>query len=285
MAQSDRWPQLCKLVEIDDGLAVRESGQWTEDKLWFWNSYIDITTRAMVGNPKWQAGLTYVDLFGGAGVCRITTSGKRVPGSPLIAANAPKAFRSILVCEMNPERAAACSTRLSLSPAAMSSRVFVGSCHEMIHEIVKHIPSRSLTLAFIDPDDLSFDFETLQVLAQGRQVDFLLLFADAMDLVRNVETYVKQDQSKLDAMLGSDSDWRSRWNALQNRSAPNVRSMFLEIYKSQIQNKLGYRGFRDRVIEGPKGPLYSIVYASKHERGLEFWDKITKKERTGGLLF
>ncbi len=39
--------------------------------------------------------------------------------------------------------------------------------------------------------------------------------------------------------------------------------------------------FGEEVIKGKNGPLYRLVFASKHERGLEFWDKITKKELGG----
>jgi hypothetical protein len=86
----DRWPDLCKLYEADDGLPAREVGSWTEDKLYFWNRYIDITTKAMIGNPQWPAGLAYVDLFAGPGICRLKETGRRIPGSTLIAANSPK---------------------------------------------------------------------------------------------------------------------------------------------------------------------------------------------------
>jgi hypothetical protein len=69
----DRWPELCEFVERDDGLPVRPIKHWTEDKLYFWNGYIHITTTAMVGNPKWPAGVFYVDLFGGPVLLRRAT--------------------------------------------------------------------------------------------------------------------------------------------------------------------------------------------------------------------
>jgi hypothetical protein len=50
--KKDRWPELCELVEQDDGLPTRDAGPWTEDKLFFWNRYIDITTTSMVGHPQ-----------------------------------------------------------------------------------------------------------------------------------------------------------------------------------------------------------------------------------------
>lgn len=70
----NRWPELCRSVSQDDGLPVREVGHWSEKKLFFWNRYIEITTVATVGHPKWQAGLIYVDLFAGPGVCMIKGS-------------------------------------------------------------------------------------------------------------------------------------------------------------------------------------------------------------------
>ena len=56
--RKDRWPELCDRVAADDGLPTRSDvGAWTEDKLYYWNRYIEITTNAMVGNPKWQGGI------------------------------------------------------------------------------------------------------------------------------------------------------------------------------------------------------------------------------------
>ncbi len=71
------------------------------------------------------------------------------------------------------------------------------------------------------------------------------------------------------------------WAALKNRSGTNVRELFPKIYERQIQKHLNYVGLRREVVNGPHGPLYSLLYASKHERGLEFWDKIAKKELGG----
>jgi three-Cys-motif partner protein len=150
----DRWPALCRAFAQDDGLPVREVGSWTEDKLYFWNRYIDITTRAMVGHPKWPEGLVYVDLFAGPGVCFVKESRKRVPGSALIAANAPKPFRFILASELDAGYAEALSARLKASPAREVSEVFPGDCNTRVNDIAKKIPRRALTLAFIDPENL-----------------------------------------------------------------------------------------------------------------------------------
>src|SRR5207249_4737603 len=114
----DRWQELCKLVQEDDGLPVREVRHWTQEKLWFWNRYIEITTSAMVGKPQWSAGLVYVDLFGGPGALRLRNSRRKIPGSPLIAAHSPKPFERILICEKDKKLADACDRRLASSPAS-----------------------------------------------------------------------------------------------------------------------------------------------------------------------
>ena len=100
---TSRWLRLLDQVSGDDLLPVRESGYWAEHKLFFWNRYVEITTQAMVGNPVWTGGVVYVDLFCGPGISVIRDSKKRIPGSPLIAANSPKPFSKILLCEINPE--------------------------------------------------------------------------------------------------------------------------------------------------------------------------------------
>lgn len=209
----NRWPDLCRFVERPDGLPTRDAGPWTEDKLWFWNRYVDISTSSMVGHPKWREGLVYVDLFGGPGICEIRSSGHRFPGSPLIAAHASKPFRSLLVCEFSSSLADALEARLRKSPAAGSSTVFRGDCNTRVTDIAHAIPTGALTLAFVDPEGLHIPFTTLATLAACGRVDLLILLADSMDIVRNVDLYYQQKDSNLDQMLGVNSMWRTKWEA------------------------------------------------------------------------
>lgn len=149
----NQWGQLCELVKDDDGLPVRPAGEWTREKLFFWHRYIEITTRAMAGNPKW-AGLTYIDLFAGPGVCCSRESKTRYPGSCLIAANASKFFNKLILCEESPELAAALQARIDAHGAGDRSTVLVGDCNDRIDDIVRLMPSGSLNVAFVDPTGL-----------------------------------------------------------------------------------------------------------------------------------
>jgi three-Cys-motif partner protein len=276
--RKDRWPELCKLVERDDGLPVRTVGSWTVDKLWFWNAYIDITTSAMVGRPEWSA-IVYVDLFAGPGVCA-TDTGQRFPGSALIAANAPKPFSRLLACERAPENAGTLERRLALTGNAANCKVLVGDCNQIVGELAQQIPDRALTLAFIDPEGLHVAYETIETLARRGQVDLLILFPDGMDIVRNVDFYKKQPHSKLDAFLGPSSKWRERFDNLASRDADLVRNLFTDVDKEQL-SRLGYSQFSHETMRWRHVPLYRVIYASKHPRGLDFWNKITKRDRGG----
>lgn len=276
----DRWPELCEFVAEDDGLPCRPAGAWTKEKLFTWNRYLEITTTAMATNPKWSA-LVYVDLFGGPGVCKLKETKKRFPGSALLAAYAPKPFSKILVCEQKAKVAQALKTRLA-SLVGDRASVIVGDCNEEIQKIADQIPQGALTLAFIDPEGLHIHFETLRILTKNRRVDLAILLPDGMDIVRNVETtYEKQTDSKLDRFLGPNSNWRTKWQNLANRTPENTCQLFADIYKSQLREELRYIAFSDRIYKSGQTPIYRIIYASKHELGKKFFEGISKIDSGG----
>lgn len=275
------WPKLCELFADDDRLPVREVGAWSEDKLFFWHRYVQITSTAMVGKPSWPGGVAYVDLFSGPGVCKVKGTNRRLPGSPLIAAHAPKALSKIIACELDPLLASACRTRLMNSPASSRCVVLDGDCNKNINEIVKAIPPKALTLAFIDPESLHIRFDSVRQLSRVGAVDLLILFADAFDIARNhSEYYLDDPDSPLDRFLGPDSNWRHDWKLLGDHGGAKLRDMFLEIYQRQLR-KIGYQHFGEQRISGPSGPLYRLVYASKNDRGKDFWEKAQSKSRDG----
>lgn len=283
--QASRWEQLCDAVAEDDGLPTRDSGYWAIKKLFAWNRYIEITTTAMVGKPAWGAGVCYVDLFSGPGICTVTSKrskGKRIPGSPLIAANAPKPFTRILLCEKSSTRADACQQRLEASSASNRYQLFRGDCNELVDSIVSSLPKGSLTLAFLDPTGLHLHFKTVQRLSKHGPVDLLILFPDAVDILRNDRAYYFDlPKSNLDQVLGPDSNWRKRLEALDIEDGKTKRKLYAQIYKDQLQSLAGYDYFAELEISGNSGPLYRLVYATKHPQGIEFWNKSILKEFDG----
>lgn len=236
----------------------------------------------MVGHRAWSAGVVYVDLFSGPGVCEIRGTGERFPGSPLIAAQSPKPFRTILLCEKDPDLAKACDSRLASIINRDRFAVFNGDCNEMIDQMVARIPPGALVLAFLDPTGLHLWFETVRKLAGHGPVDLLVLFPDAIDILRNEKhLYFDQPESNLDQVLGEGANWREKVVNLESSDIAARRRLYAEIYKSQLESRASYSHFEEEVIRGPQGPLYRLIYATKHHRGADFWRKSVAKELSG----
>ncbi|MBN2580188.1 MAG: three-Cys-motif partner protein TcmP [Pirellulales bacterium] len=279
----DLWLELCEKYENPDGLPTwEEAGKWTEDKLYFWKKYLDITTAAMTGHRAFPGGLVYLDLFGGAGICMLKGSKRRFPGSAIIAAHAIKPFQKIIVCEKDPTLSDACNTRLERSGTQSLIEVFSGDCNLLIDRIIASIPDRTLTLTFVDPKGLDAQFRTIEKIAQRKRADFVVLFADAYDIIRNFKhVYWTDPKSKLDQVLGESSNWREEFKNLDNPDAVNIRKMFAEIYKKQMKRLLGYLHFEEKVICRRSQPLYRLIYASRSDLGLKFWREAVKQDSSG----
>jgi hypothetical protein len=113
----------------------------------------------------------------------------------------------------------------------------------------------------------------------------LILFADAYDVVRNVDAYAAREDSALDSFLGPGVDWREHYGRLENRTGNNIRRLFAELLTAELKSKLGYSQFGAKEMRSDHGALYRLIYASKHERGLDFWNKVAKGDASGQTTF
>jgi hypothetical protein len=90
-------------------------------------------------------------------------------------------------------------------------------------------------------------------------MDLMLLFAEGMDLNRNLDRYAAKDQSKLDLFIGT-TDWRD----LLTERRPTIA--LREFYKERMRKYLGYEAFSsyDRPVRNSKhAELYKLIFASK----------------------
>ena len=238
----------------------------------------------MTGNPAFPDGLTYVDLFCGAGVCQVDIGSnqlRRFPGSSLIAASTPKQFSRLLLVDSDVVRVNASVERIRRTGFSGAVRSWVGDANVLVNEVRAAVPARSLSVVFIDPYSLDIQFETIRRLATDRAMDLMILFSDAIDVARNVEEYYyPQKSDKLDSFLGKRSRWRERWDKLPRRTGPDIRQMFADVYVEQLRS-LGYLHSKSWPLEGPHGPVFRLVYASKHELGLKYCEIANNEDFEG----
>lgn len=258
----------------DDKLIIPDVGWWSADKHHFLARYTDAFTTAMKDKP-WN-GLHYIDLFAGAGVERVRSKGLSW-GSPLIASHARFPFKKLHLCEMDKEKAAALQTRVKKFRPNANDQFLVGDANERIGEVVADIPRKALCLAFLDPYGLHLDYETVRALSRMRS-DLIIFFPVELDVIRNCEAYYWDNpKSRLDAVLGPDSEWRR----VILESAPERRPQALvELYIKQI-GKLGYVHFEREPIPSSSAPLYRLIFCSKSTVGLTIWRGVSRTKPGG----
>lgn len=281
LSDADFFELVEKRIAADDGLPTRPCGAWTLDKLFWWTRFARIVTSGLSGRTVFPKSLVYVDLFAGPGVLVTKETKSRKPGSVLLAASTDKPFNRIIACEKDPALAEALRRRLAALGVGSRAVVIEGDCHEQIGNVIREIPKESLTLAFIDPEGLHSRFDTLESLANsGNAVDFLILVATEMDFHRNFEQYRSAVDSPPDHLFGPGSDWREKILKLPSYEGTVLSQFVLNLLKEQMSRLLGYKYFEATPLKQNSRVLYHVLFASRHERGIEFWKKSLEKDRS-----
>jgi three-Cys-motif partner protein len=262
----------------DDGLLIPEVGEWSQHKHYFLLRYIDAFTSSQKAK-NWK-GLHYVDLFAGAGIERIKATGHLGWGSPLIAAQAPKAFTKLHLCEKSVRKHHALKTRVEkLRP---DSQILQGDANTKVTEITADVPQGALSLVFLDAYGLHLHYNTLKTLAALR-ADLIVFFPDYLDALRNWATYYLRNQmSNLDLCLGRDTNWRAVLSDVSSSKRPEaLRALYIDQIK-----KLGFAHFDLQRISLPGGqPLYTLIFCSRSQFAARLWRSIAAKKPDGQRTF
>lgn len=273
------------LMAVDDGLPMRDSGEWTEKKLDILGHYITTSTIAMAGKP-WRSRV-YIDLQAGPGKNRIEKSGRVVLGSPLLALTRGKGYTDYRFVEQDPALADALRTRASATDRVTPQSIIVGDCNEtvdgIVHEIQerdsKYLPNKwkSLCLVFLDPEGLELHWRTVHFLATALRADFIINFSTGG--LRRVagEAFQHPEFSVADRVnqfFGTE-DWR---NIPIRPDGSMPVNEWIEFYQNRL-SEIGYKwGTESSVkIKTDYGvELYRLLFASKDDLGVKLWEEARK---------
>jgi three-Cys-motif partner protein len=264
----------------EDGLVVPEVGPWAEDKHRLVSLYSSLFSSGM--KDKWDTRV-YLELYAGAGYSRIRGSGKLIPGSPLRALLLKDSFDRYVFCEEDSDKLAALKVRGKRHAPAAAVAYVEGKCDHHVGEILAAFPRGSrnetvLTLCFADPFDIGLKFDTIRTMAEARYVDFVITLALGMDANRNYEHYVREDASKIDDFLGSDT-WRHRWLTAQWDAVKFTRFLADEFSKSMAELEYippPFYTMKEVRSHERNLRLYRLALFSRHERAYKFWDQVLK---------
>lgn len=270
-------------IPARDGLVARASGIWAQDKLFFLRRYMEIFSTGM--RTRWPR-LVYVDLMAGPGRCRIRDTGEEFPGSPVLALQTKTPFNEVVLIESDPEAFAALTARVGQANGGRVATLIQGDCND--RAIIDHIRSRvgrGLGLLFVDLIGLDVRFDTIRSITSGLHVDLVVTFPD-MDVKRNAE---QADPDRWTAFFGGVrwQDAVARWQA---HRAPegSVPAMLVNLYRRELRDQLGYTcsAAARPMVNSRRVTLYRPLFASRHELGLQFWHRISRRDRNGqGDLF
>jgi three-Cys-motif partner protein len=266
-----------------DGLLARGGRIWTREKLTYLEKYATAFMVAMAkkrGSGKWER-LVYLDLLCGPGRDIDKETGKEFPGSPLIALSIEPQFDHLFLAEKSSENMQALEERIFQKDKSRVTLI-TGDCNLIVDDVLKSISSRTLGLAFIDPEGFEVDFATLVKLAR-RQIDLLYLFPSGIGIKRNLRNFFSLSESPMDKFWGGN-DWRDLPEAKRAAGAAQAEDpgKIVQSLVSAFLQKLSAVGFKHQDDAAPlfkntkNAQMYHLLFLSHSEVGLKIWRGIKR---------
>jgi three-Cys-motif partner protein len=253
-----------------DGLPVRESGSWIEEKHRILVYFANIFAKSMKPSA-YKAGWphrVYLELFSGPGRCVVRDTGREEPGSPLKVID--QDFTRFIFIDMNTAAARALEQRLQGHPNADKVEIWNGDCAEAVQHL--SMDNNSLTLAFIDPTGIAHaPLHLIQTLRRKTRCDILINIQHAMGIKMNMHQYLPDSDSgcALTQFLGDES-----WKPLLGRSPKEFFLEYLKLYRAKLADVgLTHSDNQVMVNMNKRIPLYLLLFASGHPLGQQFWNK------------
>lgn len=260
----------------EDELVVSDAGAWAEEKHRCLGAYVDATHAV---RARW-GDCAYIDLYSGPGRQYVESSARLINGSPVVAWAASTLhgvpFKQVFISDRD-SYVRACEKRLTrlgapVTIAALKAKDAAGVA-------AKRADPNGLHLVFADPYNLKdLPWEVVRPLFDQAHIDFIVHFSE-MDLTRNLDRYITQDPSPLDAFAPG---WRKH---LTRAGRTTTRGQFFEYWVS-LWAAEGFK-LADQVplmTSSSNSPLYRLVLFSRHPLAKKIWNSVAKS-RTQGLLF
>jgi len=281
------------LLPEDDGLPARTFGKWTTVKLDYLQRYIGLFETSMRSKP-WCAR-SYIDLFSGTGKFQVENQNSFHLGSALLALTTKHPFTHYFFVDESQDNIDILSKRCEKNNN-LEKRFYVGDANSRVNEVVEEIKAidrnrskdqwTSLNLAFLDPDGLELEWETVKTLASVRKMD-LIIFYSQSGLTRNFDNCLDSETDTVIDKFFGDREWRNIYKSSKLGEALGIHRKLIDYYKHKL-TILKYVDVKDiedgaePVMKNSKeAPLYRLIFASKHKRGHDFWNKVIKKDVYG----
>lgn len=286
------------------GSGPAEVGPWAKEKLDALARYLEFYA-AVLKNQAW-CRTVYFDGFAGGGRAAVRQQGQTseplalfeeeraiaaeerelIDGSPRIALGITNPFHRYVFVDPDPVRTA----ELRLLQEEHGDKVVVLDCTAtegvdwLLQQNIKKSTHRGV--AFLDPFGAKLDWASVQQLADTGLFEVFINFALDMGIVRVLTNSADLPEAwvaRLDRYFGGHEWFDEVYHrpselfgsgSLQKR--PDYRERLLKLYRGKLKDAFGYVS-TPRLIRNTRGaPLYYLLWAGPHRKGLEGADYILK---------
>lgn len=186
-------------------------GNWTEEKLNIFTSYLDAYLTALQ-NRNFQK--VYIDAFAGTGEIETSDGEQYLVGSAKRALAAARKFDHYYFIEGNEEKAAELQNMVNTEFSYLKQKVtiYCGDANKKLIQIIRNIDWRyNRGLLFLDPYATQVDWTTLEIVAKTKSIDvwYLFPFSALNRMLPNNGRY-ETWESCIDRLLG-DTSWRTEF--------------------------------------------------------------------------
>jgi len=279
------------LLPVDDGLHMSAWGYWARDKLAILARYIKSSTKAMSSPKMYWRRRYYIDLLAGPGKSYVKGQKANIfLGSPLIALTDEVGFTDYIFVEEKRSRVDALTKRCAAARSILrrNVRILAGDCNALIDQIVEEINAvdqppfgktdwNSLGLAFLDPEGLELNWETVIKLASLKRVDLLINFSTG-GLKRTALPALRTEsgEAQADRFFG-DTAWREIPLQPDGRMPVND---WIKFYQERLTDSTNppYQWGTPKSVKNSKGvEIYRLLFASKADLGIKLWEDALSK--------
>lgn len=245
-------------------------------------------------DKNWRA-LNYIDLQAGPGKNIFRPSSDIMLGSPLIALTTRFPFSELFLVERGDSEFGALRSRLRTSDRGDCVNLYNDDCNAAIDAIVasiaridrRYIAGKwpSLNLAFLDPEGLEVQWRTVEKLANLQRMDLIINFSTSGITRYAGQSFESDEDSIIDRFFGT-REWRSIYEKTRHSDNSIVRRELIDFYLNRLSGK-GYvtTEREEREFRNLKNvQIYTIIFASKNDLGIRFWNDAVKEVRQPKLM-
>lgn len=299
-----------------------EVGPWAKEKLEALERYLGFYTKVMKNQTQWRT--IYIDAFAGGGVAQVR--GRRregdptadlmlgiepeaqefIRGSPRVAMDLPDPFSTYVFIDADAARVATLEA-IKTEPKYQDGRIVhvrAGKAADEIAWVLSHnlSPSRYRGVAFLDPFGAHLEWKTIEALAKSNvfEVFINVPLHMAINRLMKVDADIPATwRAQLDAFF-PPGWWAEVYEDVDAglfagdtsipagiRKRRDAIDRLLRFYIAHLKNAFGYVSAPKLIRNTRQSPLYYLVWAGMHRRGLEGADYVLKMgERLpkGGLI-